>query len=176
MVSLMHGVTLILCSPVFEGKKTLEAISRERGCFLYGTPTMFVDVLNQPDFSSYDISTMRGGVIAGSPAPPELIRAIINKLNMKELVVAYGTTENSPVTFMNFTEDTVEQKAESVGRVMPHTEAQIVNTETGTLTELNTPGELCIRGTASCWATGVSPRRPRKQLDRTSGTGRETLP
>ncbi|XP_055263549.1 medium-chain acyl-CoA ligase ACSF2, mitochondrial [Moschus berezovskii] len=146
MVSLIHGVTLILCSPVFEGKKTLEAISRERGSFLYGTPTMFVDVLNQPDFSSYDISTMRGGVIAGSPAPPELIRDIINKLNMKELVVAYGTTENSPVTFMNFTEDTVEQKAESVGRVMPHTEAQIVNTETGTLAELNTPGELCIRG------------------------------
>ncbi|XP_034882754.1 medium-chain acyl-CoA ligase ACSF2, mitochondrial isoform X4 [Mirounga leonina] len=86
------------------------------------------------------------GVIAGSPAPPELIRAIIDKLNMKELVVAYGTTENSPVTFMNFTEDTVERKAESVGRIMPHTEAQIVNMKTGTLVELNTPGELCIRG------------------------------
>ncbi|KAB1266638.1 Acyl-CoA synthetase family member 2; mitochondrial [Camelus dromedarius] len=60
--------------------------------------------------------------------------------------VAYGTTENSPVTFMNFTEDTVEQKAESVGRIMPHTEAQIVNMKTGSLAELNTPGELCIRG------------------------------
>ncbi|XP_031532161.1 medium-chain acyl-CoA ligase ACSF2, mitochondrial isoform X2 [Vicugna pacos] len=146
MVSLMHGVTLVLSSPVFDGKKALEAISRERGSFLYGTPTMFVDILNQPDFSSYDISAMCGGVIAGSPAPPELIRAIINKLNMKDLVVAYGTTENSPVTFMNFTEDTVEQKAESVGRIMPHTEAQIVNVKTGSLAELNTPGELCIRG------------------------------
>ncbi|XP_058416677.1 medium-chain acyl-CoA ligase ACSF2, mitochondrial isoform X2 [Diceros bicornis minor] len=146
MVSVIYGVTLILPSPGFDGKKALEAISRERSSFLYGTPTMFVDILNQPDFSSYDISTMCGGVIAGSPAPPELIRAIINKLNMKELVVAYGTTENSPVTFMNFAEDTVEQKAESVGRVMPHTEAQIVSTETGTLTKLNTPGELWIRG------------------------------
>ncbi|PNI58469.1 ACSF2 isoform 16, partial [Pan troglodytes] len=68
------------------GKKALEAISRERGSFLYGTPTMFVDILNQPDFSSYDVSTMCGGVIAGSPAPPELIRAIINKINMKDLV------------------------------------------------------------------------------------------
>nr|XP_058902367.1 medium-chain acyl-CoA ligase ACSF2, mitochondrial isoform X5 [Kogia breviceps] len=86
MVSLMHGVTLILSSPVFDGKKALEAISRERGSLLYGTPTMFVDILNQPDFSSYDISAMRGGVIGGSPASPELIRAIINKLNMKELV------------------------------------------------------------------------------------------
>ncbi|XP_039083886.1 medium-chain acyl-CoA ligase ACSF2, mitochondrial [Hyaena hyaena] len=146
MVSIMHGATLILPCPVFDGKKALEAISKERGSLLYGTPTMFVDILNQPDFSSYDISSMCGGVIAGSPAPPELIRAIIDKLHMKELVVAYGTTENSPVTFMNFTEDTVEQKAESVGRIMPHTEAQIVNMKTGTLAELNTSGELCIRG------------------------------
>ncbi|XP_006166258.1 acyl-CoA synthetase family member 2, mitochondrial isoform X1 [Tupaia chinensis] len=146
MVCVMHGATLILSSPIFDGKKALEAVSKERGSFLYGTPTMFVDILNQPDFSSYDISTMCGGVIAGSPAPPELIRAIINKLNMRDLVVAYGTTENSPVTFMSFPEDTVEQKAESVGRIMPHTEAKIVNVEDGKLLELNTPGELCIRG------------------------------
>ncbi|XP_037665048.1 medium-chain acyl-CoA ligase ACSF2, mitochondrial isoform X2 [Choloepus didactylus] len=146
MVSMLHGATLILSSPVFDGKKALEAVSKERGTFLYGTPTMFVDILNQPDFFSYNISAMRGGVIAGSPAPPELIRAIINKLNMKELVVAYGTTENSPVTFMNFPEDTVEQKAESVGRIMPHTEAQIVNMESGMVVALNTPGELLIRG------------------------------
>ncbi|GAB5580906.1 medium-chain acyl-CoA ligase ACSF2 [Prionailurus iriomotensis] len=87
MVSLMYGATLILPCPTFDGKKALEAISKERGTILYGTPTMFVDILNQPDFSSYDISSMCGGVIAGSPAPPELIRAIIDKLNMKELVV-----------------------------------------------------------------------------------------
>ncbi|XP_025136116.3 medium-chain acyl-CoA ligase ACSF2, mitochondrial isoform X2 [Bubalus bubalis] len=139
MVSLVHGVTLILCSPVFEGKKTLEAISRERAIGEWES--------TGPGEGGSCVSPLsNSGVIAGSPAPPELIRAIINKLNMKELVVAYGTTENSPVTFMNFTEDTAKQKAESVGRVMPHTEAQIVNTETGTLTELNTPGELCIRG------------------------------
>lgn len=146
MVSMMHGATLLLSSPSFNGKKALEAISREKGTLLYGTPTMFVDILNQPDFSSYDFTSIRGGVIAGSPAPPELIRAIINKMNMKELVVVYGTTENSPVTFMNFPEDTLEQKAGSVGRIMPHTEAQIVNVETGELTNLNVPGELYIRG------------------------------
>lgn len=142
----MYGVTLLLSSPSFNGKKALEAISKEKGTLLYGTPTMFVDILNQPDFSSYDCSSIRGGVIAGSPAPPELIRAIIGKMNMKELVVVYGTTENSPVTFMNDPEDTLEQKAESVGRILPHTEAQIVNMETGELTKLNTPGELYIRG------------------------------
>nr|XP_020011875.1 acyl-CoA synthetase family member 2, mitochondrial isoform X1 [Castor canadensis] len=146
MVCVLHGATLLLSSPSFNGKKALEAISREKGSFLYGTPTMFVDVLNQPDFSSYDFSSICGGVIAGSPAPPELIRAIITKMNMRELVVVYGTTENSPVTFMNFPEDTMEQKADSVGRVMPHTEARIVNVKTGELAKLNTPGELCIRG------------------------------
>uniref|UniRef100_A0A2K5Q4P0 Medium-chain acyl-CoA ligase ACSF2, mitochondrial n=3 Tax=Cebus imitator TaxID=2715852 RepID=A0A2K5Q4P0_CEBIM len=146
MVCLMYGATLILSSPIFNGKKALEAIIRERGSFLYGTPTMFVDILNQPDFSSYDISTVYGGMIGGSTVAPELVRAIIDKMNMKELVIVYGTTENSPVTFMNFPEDTVEQKAESVGKVMPHTEARIMNMEAGTLAELNTPGELFVRG------------------------------
>ncbi|XP_004608725.2 medium-chain acyl-CoA ligase ACSF2, mitochondrial [Sorex araneus] len=146
MVSLMYGVTLILSSPTFDGKKALEAISKERGAYLYGTPTMYVDILNQPDFSSYNISSMCGGVIGGSSAPPELIRSMTNKLNMRDLVVAYGTTENSPVTFMTFAEDTTEQKAETVGRVMPHTEAQIIDQQTGELVELNAPGELCIRG------------------------------
>ncbi|XP_008009699.1 medium-chain acyl-CoA ligase ACSF2, mitochondrial [Chlorocebus sabaeus] len=165
MMCLMYGATLILASPVFNGKKALEAISRERGSFLYGTPTMFVDILNQPDFSSYDISTMRGGVIAGSPAPPELIRAIINKINMKDLVVAYGTTENSPVTFSNFPEDTVEQKAESVGRIMPHTEARIMNMEAGMLAELNTPGELCIRGYCVMLGYWGEPQKTEEAVD-----------
>ncbi|PNJ66126.1 ACSF2 isoform 6 [Pongo abelii] len=165
MMCLMYGATLILASPVFNGKKALEAISRERGSFLYGTPTMFVDILNQPDFSSYDISTMCGGVIAGSPAPPELIRAIINKINMKDLVVAYGTTENSPVTFAHFPEDTVEQKAESVGRIMPHTEARIMNMEAGTLAELNTPGELCIRGYCVMLGYWGEPQKTEEAVD-----------
>ncbi|XP_036985509.2 medium-chain acyl-CoA ligase ACSF2, mitochondrial isoform X2 [Artibeus jamaicensis] len=146
MVSVLHGVPLILPSPSFNGKQTLEAISKERGTFLYGTPTMYVDVLNQPDFSSYDISTISAGIIAGSPVPPDLIRLIINKMNAKDLVIAYGTTENSPVTFSQFPEDTLEQKENSVGRVMPHTEAKILNPKTGAITELNTPGELYIRG------------------------------
>ncbi|XP_036912728.1 medium-chain acyl-CoA ligase ACSF2, mitochondrial [Sturnira hondurensis] len=146
MVSVLRGVPLILPSPSFNGKQVLEAISKERGTFLYGTPTMFVDILNQPDFSSYDISSMSAGIIGGAPAPPDLVRAIVNKLNAKDLVIAYGTTENSPVTFLQFPEDTLQQKANTVGRVMPHTEAKILDMKTGATVELNTPGELCIRG------------------------------
>ncbi|KAF0875168.1 ACSF2 synthetase, partial [Crocuta crocuta] len=137
MVSIMHGATLILPCPVFDGKKALEAISKERGSLLYGTPTMFVDILNQPDFSSYDISSMCGGVIAGSPAPPELIRAIIDKLHMKELVVSGGSAGAVG-----------RGKARPGGRTdwLARSQAQIVNMKTGTLAELNTSGELCIRG------------------------------
>ncbi|XP_003931321.1 medium-chain acyl-CoA ligase ACSF2, mitochondrial [Saimiri boliviensis] len=165
MVCLMFGATLILSSPIFNGKKALEAISRERGGFLYGTPTMYVDILNQPDFSSYDISSMYGGTIGGSPVAPELVRAIMNKLNMKELTVAYGTTENSPVTFMCLPEDTVEQKAESVGRIMPHTEARIMNMEAGKLAELNTPGELFIRGYCVMLGYWGEPRKTEEVVD-----------
>ncbi|XP_020828306.1 medium-chain acyl-CoA ligase ACSF2, mitochondrial isoform X2 [Phascolarctos cinereus] len=146
MVSLMYGVTLILSSPSFESKRALEAITQERATMIYGTPTMFVDMLNQPDFSCYDLSTLRGGVIAGAPAPPELIRAIIKKMNMPELMVAYGTTENSPVTFMNSYDDSIERKTLTVGRIMPHTEAQVMDPKTKKQLEINMPGELCIRG------------------------------
>ncbi|KAL1778570.1 Acyl-synthetase family member 2, mitochondrial [Sigmodon hispidus] len=95
MVSMMYGVTLLLSSASFNGKKALEAISREKGTILYGTPTMFVDILNQPDFSSYDVSSIRGGVIAGSPAPPELVRAIISKMGMTELVVSGSQSQGA---------------------------------------------------------------------------------
>uniref|UniRef100_A0A4X2M233 Medium-chain acyl-CoA ligase ACSF2, mitochondrial n=1 Tax=Vombatus ursinus TaxID=29139 RepID=A0A4X2M233_VOMUR len=146
MVSLVYGVTLILSSPSFESKRALEAITQERATMIYGTPTMFVDMLNQPDFSCYDLSTLQGGVIAGAPAPPELIRAIIKKMNMPELTVAYGTTENSPVTFMHSYDDSIERKTFTVGRIMPHTEAQVMDPQTKKQLEINMPGELCIRG------------------------------
>uniref|UniRef100_A0A6I8NNZ7 Medium-chain acyl-CoA ligase ACSF2, mitochondrial n=1 Tax=Ornithorhynchus anatinus TaxID=9258 RepID=A0A6I8NNZ7_ORNAN len=146
MVSIVLGTTLILASPSFQGKKTLEAITRERATYIYGTPTMYVDMLNQPDFSSFDLSTLRGGVIAGSPAPPELIKAIVGKMNVSEIVVGYGTTENSPVTFMGFPQDSLQQKTESVGRILPHTEARVVDSETDEVLPLGTPGELQTRG------------------------------
>ncbi|XP_043855481.1 medium-chain acyl-CoA ligase ACSF2, mitochondrial isoform X2 [Dromiciops gliroides] len=142
MVSLMYGVTLILSSPSFEGKRALEAVKQERATMIYGTPTMFVDMLNQPDFSSYDLSTLRGG----SLCPPELIKAIIKKMNMTELTIAYGTTENSPVTFMNYHDDSLERKMSTVGRIMPHTEAKILDSKTKKQLEINMAGELCIRG------------------------------
>ncbi|XP_054501021.2 medium-chain acyl-CoA ligase ACSF2, mitochondrial isoform X2 [Agelaius phoeniceus] len=146
MVMALHGTSCIFSSPSFEGKAVLEAVSREKCSFLLGTPTMFIDILSQPDFDSYDLSTLRGGIIGGSPVPPEILRTIITKMHMPEVVVAYGTTENSPVTFMGFPNDSIEQRTETVGYIFPHTEAKIQDPETGQPVPLNTPGELQIRG------------------------------
>ncbi|NXR11926.1 ACSF2 synthetase, partial [Semnornis frantzii] len=146
MVMALHGSSCVFSSPSFEGKAALEAVAREKCSYLQGTPTMFIDMLSQPDFDSYDLSSLRGGVIAGSPVPPEVMKMIITKMHMPEIVVAYGTTENSPVTFMGFPNDSITRKTETVGCIFPHTEAKIEDRETGQPVPLNTPGELQIRG------------------------------
>uniref|UniRef100_A0A672UTW8 Medium-chain acyl-CoA ligase ACSF2, mitochondrial n=1 Tax=Strigops habroptila TaxID=2489341 RepID=A0A672UTW8_STRHB len=146
MVMALHGSSCIFSSPSFEGKAALEAVSREKCSFLHGTPTMFIDMLSQPDFDSYDLSSLRGGVIAGSPVPPEVMKMVMTKMHMPEMVVAYGTTENSPVTFMGFPDDSITRKTETVGCIFPHTEAKIEDPETGQSLPLNTAGELQIRG------------------------------
>uniref|UniRef100_A0A8C9G6Q7 Medium-chain acyl-CoA ligase ACSF2, mitochondrial n=1 Tax=Pavo cristatus TaxID=9049 RepID=A0A8C9G6Q7_PAVCR len=135
MVTALHGSSCIFSAPSFEGKATLEAVSQEKCSFLHGTPTMFIDMLSQPDFDSYNLSTLRGGVIAGSPVPPEIMK-----------MIAYGTTENSPVTFMGFPTDSISRRTETVGSILPHTEAKIEDPETGKPVPLNTPGELQVRG------------------------------
>ncbi|KAM6317411.1 medium-chain acyl-CoA ligase ACSF2, mitochondrial [Podargus strigoides] len=146
MMMALHGSSCIFSSPSFEGKAALEAVSQEKCSFLLGTPTMYIDMLSQLDFDSFDLSTLRGGVIAGSPVPPEIMKMIITKMHIPQIVVAYGTTENSPVTFMGFPSDSTTRKIETVGCIFPHTEAKIEDPETGKLLPLNTPGELQIRG------------------------------
>ncbi|XP_069056171.1 medium-chain acyl-CoA ligase ACSF2, mitochondrial [Pleurodeles waltl] len=146
MVMAIHGTPMVFPSPTFESKATLEAIMSEKCTHLYGTPTMFIDILSQPDFSSYDISCLGGGVMAGSICPPEVMKKAIYDLHMKEIVVAYGSTENSPVVFLGFPHDDYFRKTQTVGAVVPHTEAKIVCTQTGRIVPLNTPGEILVRG------------------------------
>ncbi|XP_030064211.1 medium-chain acyl-CoA ligase ACSF2, mitochondrial [Microcaecilia unicolor] len=146
MMMTIYGITLIFPSPSFEGKATLEAITQYKCNFVYGTPTMFIDMLGQPNFSSYDLSSLQGGIVAGSPVPPEIMKKIMADMNMPELVVAYGTTENSPVTFLSFPHDDINRRLNTVGHVFPHTEAKVVSPETGQTLPLNASGELMIRG------------------------------
>ncbi|KAE8576802.1 hypothetical protein XENTR_v10004322 [Xenopus tropicalis] len=145
MVMAVYGTTLVFPSPGYDPRALLEAISNEKCTCMYGTPTMYIDLLSQPNFAAH-ISTLTTGVIAGSIAPPEVMKKILTETNMREIVIGYGTTENSPVTFMGFPHDDFTRKTETVGHVVSHTEAKVVDTTTGQIAPLNTPGELLIRG------------------------------
>ncbi|XP_053309307.1 medium-chain acyl-CoA ligase ACSF2, mitochondrial [Spea bombifrons] len=141
----LYGSTLVFPSPGFDSRKLLEAISQEKCTSMYGTPTMYIDLMGQPDFSTHT-STLTTGIMAGSIAPPELMKKIVTETTMKNIVIGYGTTENSPVTFMGFLHDDLIRKTETVGYIMAHTEAKVVDPSTNLIVPLDTPGELLIRG------------------------------
>ncbi|XP_049601035.1 medium-chain acyl-CoA ligase ACSF2, mitochondrial-like isoform X1 [Syngnathus scovelli] len=142
----LHGITLVFPSATYDSRAHLEAIHKEKCNFVYGTPTMFTDLLGQPDLEKYDLSSMEGGIMAASPCAPELVANVRAKLNMKEIMIGYGTTENSPVTFLGFPFDNDCLKLHTVGCVMHHVEAKVVDVETGETVPLGATGELLIRG------------------------------
>uniref|UniRef100_A0A667X8H1 Medium-chain acyl-CoA ligase ACSF2, mitochondrial n=1 Tax=Myripristis murdjan TaxID=586833 RepID=A0A667X8H1_9TELE len=124
----------------------LSSFSNYRCTVIYGTPTMFVDMLNQPDLAKYDLSSVEAGIMAGSPCPPEVVRKVIQTMGVKGLTIGYGTTENSPVTFFGNPTDNMERKSETVGYIMDHLEAKIVNPTSGEIVPLGETGEIMIRG------------------------------
>ncbi|XP_069807780.1 medium-chain acyl-CoA ligase ACSF2, mitochondrial [Dendropsophus ebraccatus] len=145
LIMAVHGPTAVFPSPGYDVRALLQAISQERCTSMYATPTMFIDLLGQPDFAALT-STLTYGVIAGSIAPPELVKKCATETAMRNILIGYGTTENSPVTFAGFPFDELIRKCDTVGHIMPHTEARVVDTNTGKIVPLNTPGELQIRG------------------------------
>ncbi|XP_013929671.1 PREDICTED: acyl-CoA synthetase family member 2, mitochondrial [Thamnophis sirtalis] len=165
MVMAVHGVSLIFPSLSFNAKATLKAIEKEKCTHVHGTPTMFIDMLGQPDFDSYDLSSLQGGAIGGSPVVPEVMKKIINKMNMRDIVGVYGTTENSPVTFMGFPQDNIAQKTETVGYIFPHTEAKIEHPNTGEILPLNSSGELQIRGYCVMLGYWADPNKTKEVLN-----------
>uniref|UniRef100_A0A8C5CKH3 Medium-chain acyl-CoA ligase ACSF2, mitochondrial n=1 Tax=Gadus morhua TaxID=8049 RepID=A0A8C5CKH3_GADMO len=141
-----HGITLVFPSAGFNSRANLQAIQDERCNFLYGTPTMFIDMLSQPDLQQFDLSSVEAGIMAGSPCPPEIMRKLKVDLNIQEMTVAYGTTETSPVTFLGFPSDREELKINTIGCIMDHTEAKVVDPSTEEMVPLGESGELLIRG------------------------------
>lgn len=146
MCAATHGITLVFPSAGFSGHANLQAIQDEKCNFVYGTPTMFIDMLGQADFHQYDLSSLEAGVMAGAPCPPEIMRKLKDDMNIKEMMIAYGTTENSPVTFLGFPSDREELKISTVGCILDHTEAKVVEPSTGETVPLGESGELLIRG------------------------------
>jgi fatty-acyl-CoA synthase len=140
------GAKMVIPCPIFEPAPVFEAVEKEKCTALHGVPTMFIAELNLPDFEKYDLSTLRTGIMAGAPCPTRTMEEVIEKMNMKEVVIAYGQTEASPVTTMTRIEDSLERRVSTVGRVMPWQELKIVDPVTGRCVPRGEQGELCFRG------------------------------
>jgi fatty-acyl-CoA synthase len=140
-----HGACMVVPSEGFDPEAVLKTVQDEKCTALYGVPTMFIAILNHPDFAKYDLSSLRTGIMAGSTCPVELMRKVIDKMNMREITIAYGMTETSPVSFQSATDDTVERRVATVGRVGPHLEVKIVDAE-GRVVPVGVTGELLTRG------------------------------
>jgi fatty-acyl-CoA synthase len=145
LAALTHHACVIYPSAGFEPLAALETVSEERCTALYGVPTMFIAELDHPEFARFDLSTLRTGIMAGSPCPIAVMRRVMEKMNMREITIAYGMTETSPVSFQSAVDDPVEKRVATVGRIQPHLEVKIIDTE-GRVVPRGTPGELCTRG------------------------------
>nr|WP_324194322.1 AMP-binding protein [Nocardia blacklockiae] len=141
-----HGAAMVIPAPAFDPRLTLETVAAEGCTSLYGVPTMFIAELDEPDFDSYDLSTLRTGIMAGSPCPVEIMRQVIERMGMSEVAICYGMTETSPVSTQTRADDTLAQRTATVGRVGPHLEIKIVDSVTGLTVPRGETGELCTRG------------------------------
>lgn len=160
-----HGSCIVIPAPAFEPKATLEAVQAERCTSLYGVPTMFIAELGLPDFLSYDLSTLRTGIMAGSPCPVEVMKRAVDDMNMTEVTICYGMTETSPVSTQTRPDDDLERRVSTVGRVHPHVEIKIVDPSTGLTVPRGTPGELYTRGYSVMLGYWNDPERTGEVLD-----------
>ncbi|MFF3635072.1 AMP-binding protein [Streptomyces sp. NPDC002250] len=141
-----HGACMVVPAPSFDPEATLEAVQRERCTSLYGVPTMFIAELNLPGFAEYDLSSLRTGIMAGSPCPVEVMKRVVAEMHMAEVSICYGMTETSPVSLQTRIEDDLEHRTGTVGRVLPHLEVKVVDPVSGVTQPRGTAGELCTRG------------------------------
>jgi fatty-acyl-CoA synthase len=146
LACISHGATMVIPSEAFDPLAVLETVSAERCTSLYGVPTMFIGVLDHPRFGEFDLSSLRTGIMAGSPCPVELMKRVLDKLHMPEVCIAYGMTETSPCSTQTSVDDPIAQRVGSVGRVHPHVEVKVVDPATGTTVARGERGELCTRG------------------------------
>ena len=141
-----HGACVVVPGEAFDAGDTLAAIDTERCTSVYGVPTMFIAQLNHPDFNQTDVSSLRTGIMGGSPCPVEVMKQVRDRMNIREMTICYGMTETSPVSTQTRRDDSLQKRVSTVGRVHPHVEIQIVNPETNQIVPRGKPGELCTRG------------------------------
>jgi fatty-acyl-CoA synthase len=141
-----HGACMVIPAPGFDPGMTLRAVQDEQCTSLYGVPTMFIAQLQHPDFASFDLSSLRTGIMAGSPCPVEVMKRVVAEMHMEEVTICYGMTETSPVSTQTRRDDDLERRVSTVGTVHPHVEVKVVDPESGLTLPRGEPGELCTRG------------------------------
>ena len=160
-----HGAAIVIPAPGFEPAATLRAVQQERCTSLYGVPTMFIAELALPDFASYDLSSLRTGIMAGSPCPVEVMKRVVSEMHMEEVTIAYGMTETSPVSAQTRADEELERRVSTVGRVHPHVEVKVIDPETGRVLPRGTPGEMCTRGYSVMLGYWDDPERTAEVID-----------
>jgi fatty-acyl-CoA synthase len=160
-----HGATMVYPAEAFEPGAVLEAVQAERCTSLYGVPTMFIAELAHPDFAKYDLSSLRTGVMAGSPCPVQVMRQVIDLMNMRDVEICYGMTETSPVSFQTHLDDPLEKRVGTVGQIHPHVEVKIVDPATGQIVPRGEKGELCTRGYSVMLGYWDNDEATRKAID-----------
>src|SRR4051812_45337266 len=160
-----HGACMVVPAPAFEPEATLRAVAEERCTSLYGVPTMFIAELEHPGFDSFDLSSLRTGIMAGSPCPEEVMRKVIDRMHMEGVTICYGMTETSPVSTQTGPDDPLERRVGTVGSVHPHVEVKVVEPGTGRALERGEPGELCTRGYSVMLGYWEDEERTREAID-----------
>ncbi|MFE3456493.1 AMP-binding protein [Nocardiopsis aegyptia] len=161
-----HGACVVIPAPSFEPGATLAAVAAERCTSLYGVPTMFIAELNDPGFAEHDLSSLRTGIMAGSPCPVAVMKEVVDRMHMPEVTICYGMTETSPVSTQTRGDDSLERRVSTVGRVHPHVEVKVVDPATGLTVPRGTPGELCTRGYSVMLGYWDEPDRTAEAIDR----------
>ena len=158
------GATMVFPGEGFDPAATLEAVQRHRCTALHGVPTMFVAVLALPNLAQYDVSSLRTGIMAGAPCPIEVMRRVVAELKMREVTIAYGMTETSPISFQSDVGDPLERRVATVGRIHPHVEVKIVDVQ-GRIVAVGQQGELCTRGYSVMRGYWEDPERTAESID-----------
>jgi fatty-acyl-CoA synthase len=160
-----HGACMVFPGESFDPLQAMAAVQQERCTALYGVPTMFIAELEHPEFKSFDFSSLRTGIMAGSPCPVEVMKKVQKDMHMPEVTICYGMTETSPVSTQSRTDDPLEKRVATVGQVHPHVEVKIVDPSSGRIVPRGTPGELCTRGYSVMLGYWNDPHATREAID-----------
>ena len=164
LASVTSGATMVYPAEAFDPLAVLQAVASERCTALYGVPTMFISILNHPDFAGFDVSSLRTGIMAGSPCPVATMLDVVDRLHMPEVTIGYGMTETSPISFQSAVDDPIAERVSTVGRIMPHLEVKIIDPR-GRTVPIGETGELCTRGYSVMQGYWDDPERTAESID-----------